>query len=163
MESIMKNSSFGRWGKLFLSTLSIVCVMVVNGYSQCQPVRTATTDYCQTGPTHGVFLCASTQIPSGLQCSSSCSTSTCHYIHMRNLSGCTNPTIDKIEITMQKDANSSQFQFCNVYSQWGTSPWTLEWIIKIGGANFNSSTCYNWPMGITQFVVEFTPPASGYE
>jgi hypothetical protein len=142
------------------ATFVVACILFgqSNAYSQCATKCTSTTDYCQTGPTHGIFLCASTQVPSGASCASSCSTNTCHYIHLRNVTGCDNPRINKIEIEVTKDANSSEFQICNAYTQWGESPWTSQWTITTGGAPITSGNCYSWG-GVSPRTFQFDPPA----
>lgn len=142
---------------LILAITSFLPKSEANGQS-CPNMCTLTSDYCQSIPQYGIFLCVSTQVPQAFACSTSCSTAVCHYIHLRNVTGCASPRINKFEITVTKDSSSSQFSICHPLSQWGQSPWTSEWSITKNGMSVSTNTCYNWG-GSSQITFVFTPPS----
>lgn len=153
----MKNSN-----RFFQITTALVvgCILSIQSVpyaqSDCSSLCTSTTDYCQLIPTYGIFLCVSTQVPSGASCAAdTCHDSVCHYIHLRNVTACTATRINKIEITVTKHSTSSQFVICNPYTQWGQTPWTSQWTINSGG--ITAGACNNWNAD-TQRTITFTPP-----
>lgn len=135
----------------------------------CPDYTKSTTDYCGTicNPTSGIFLCVSTTIPNGYNCTGSCDALNCKFVHVRNMLCCPNYYIKKIIITISKDANSSQYDICAPLTNFGAvtqMPYTnynTFWSMYdlSNGNTLTSGGCNDWAPGLTSRDIEFDPPA----
>lgn len=147
----------------FLKMSTFLILIFLSSVSIAQPPCSISQTGDATCSTPGVYICASTIIPSCLACPTSCSgANTCIYYSLRNCTSCA--TITAISIDIRKDPNSTKWRICRPVKNFATDCYTSEYTLSSTDLSYsgNADNCTNWPNGTScqTYHLDFVSPTS---